>query len=94
MTYERFLQIKEEYKDIDLDKTRLWNISSNARCYRSRFSTKGTDDEDWFESLIDMFNADGNEYITNERGIQHITATQLRGLKDVLNACYDDFFWG
>lgn len=72
MTYERFLQIKEEYKDINLDKTRLWNISSNARCYRSRFSTKGTDDEHWFECLIDKFNADGNEYITNERGIQHI----------------------
>ncbi len=29
-----------------------------------------------------------------ERGIQHITATQLRGLKDVLNTCYDDFFAG
>lgn len=27
-----------------------------------------------------------------ERGIQHITASQLRGLKDVLGTTYDDFF--
>lgn len=27
-----------------------------------------------------------------ERGIQHITASQLRGLKDVLETTYDNFF--
>ena len=27
-----------------------------------------------------------------ERGIQHITASQLRGLKDVLGTTYDEFF--
>ncbi len=27
-----------------------------------------------------------------ERGIQHITASQLRGLKEVLGTTYDNFF--
>lgn len=71
MTYDRFLEIKEQYKDIDIDDVLIWNCKNNIGCYRHRFASKETNVKQW-EYLIDDFNSQGNEIYTNEEGVRNI----------------------
>ena len=84
MTYERFLEIKEQYKDIYISDIQMYNCSSNQKVYRYRFSTKGTDKEEpYFRYLIHDFNFAGNCIHTDKAGIRIImTLVRCEGFRD------------
>lgn len=72
MTYERFLEIKEQFKDIYLDEIDIENCEGNIRCFRYRFESRKTDKDYGWRWLIDDFNADGNAIFNNREGIENI----------------------
>ena len=72
MTYERFLEIKEQFKDIYLDEIDIENCEWNIECFRLRFESKGTDKNYLWEYLINDFNGEGNEIFKNQEGIENI----------------------
>lgn len=72
MTYERFLEIKEECKNIRLTDVQIRNCICNIKCFRYRFQSKGTEDDCYWRYLIDDFNCNGNAIYTNEEGIRNI----------------------
>lgn len=73
MTYERFLEIREQNKDIYISDIQMYNCSFNKKVYRCRFSTKGTEEEEpYFRYLIHNFNFDGNCIYLDKDGIRNI----------------------
>lgn len=77
MTYNRFLEIKEQYKDYEFKessfKTELFNIYHNIKCYRNRLNPKDIENKEYyFKLLIDDFNYSGNAIFTQIDGIRNI----------------------
>lgn len=72
MTYNRFLEIKEQYKDIYISDIQMFNCSLNKDVYHNRFSAKGTDEDSYFRYLIHDLNFDGNCIYLDKDGIRNI----------------------
>lgn len=74
MTYERFLEIKEQYKDLEIKNVNISNLLFNRDVDRYRYENKNNTDYPFWKYLVRDFNFFGNDIYTQEKGIYNIIA--------------------
>lgn len=67
MTYEHFLEIKEQYKDLNIHGSPNLCYDLNRNCFLYQFNSKGAE-KDYFKQLINTFNYNGNSIRENLEG--------------------------